>query len=289
VLLLPGLLFVGWWRHGGSDVWRSSFVNDPLGLSHWTTWSDPQLPWEFVISLIVLTCLTYICSPWYGQKIFAAADERVAVRAVGATSVIVFLLYGSVQLAASLLPVDAPHLSDPQLAVPTMIRLWLPTGARGLAYSVLFAAASTTLAGVWSAMVAMAVSDFGHSLQNRVAIQRLLTLSFAAASWLGANLLVDDILNRLILANIPIAALSFALLGGFFWPRASRAGAWASVVVGTGWGLFCYGYWGEAGGYTWYWTIHGTWMIFSAGVVVSLCLPDGPRGGTSDLAITNVS
>lgn len=289
VLLLPGLLLAGWWKHGGNIAWRSSFERDPLSLAHWTTWHDPQLPWEFVISLMVLTCLTYICSPWYGQKIFAAANERVAVRAVGVTSVIVFLLYGSVQLAASYLSVEAPHLTDPQLAVPTMIQHWLPTGARGLAYSVLFAAASTTLAGVWSAMVAMAVSDFGHALQERVAVQRILTLTFAVASWLGANLLVDDILNRLILANIPIAALSFALLGGFFWPKASRAGAWASVVVGTLWGLFCFGYWGEAGGYTWYWALHGTWMIFSVGVVVSLWLPDVPHTSRSLPLIVDIA
>ncbi len=288
-LLLPGLLLAGWWKHGGNIAWRSSFENDPLSLSHWTTWNDPQLPWEFVISLMVLTCLTYICSPWYGQKIFAAANERVAVRAVGVTSVIVFLLYGSVQLAASLLPVDLPNLPDPQLAVPMMIQQWLPTGTRGLAYSVLFAAASTTLAGVWSAMVAMAVSDFGHSLQDRVDVQRILTLTFAAASWLGANLLVDDILNRLILANIPIAALSFSLLGGFFWPKASRTGAWASVAVGTAWGLFCFGYWGEAGDYTWYWAIHGTWIIFGVGVAVSLWFPDGPRAGYSVPAVAEAS
>ncbi len=289
ILLLPGLLFAGWWKHGGNMGWRSSFENDPLSLMHWATWSDPLLPWGFVISLMVLTCLTYICSPWYGQKIFAATNERVAVRAVGATSVIVFLLYGSVQLAASLLPVDLPNLPDPQLAVPMMIQQWLPTGARGLAYSMLFAAASTTLAGVWSAMVAMTVSDFGLSLQDRVDVQRIITLMFAAASWLGANLLVDDILNRLILANIPIAALSFALLGGFFWPKASRAGAWASVAVGTAWGLFCFGYWGEAGGYTWYWTIHGTWMIFGVGIAVSLWFPDGPRAGYSFSAIAEGS
>ena len=89
--------------------------------------------------------MTYICSPWYGQKIFAARSERVAVTAVGLASLIVFSLYASVQIAASLLPSDAASLSDPQLAVPTMLNLWLPSGLRGLAYAVLFAVCSSSL------------------------------------------------------------------------------------------------------------------------------------------------
>lgn len=187
---------------------------------------------------------------------------------------LVFLLYASVQLAASLLPSDAPNLADSQLALTSMIHLWFPPGVAGLAYAVLFAVATTTLAGVWSAMVAMIVSDFGTRWQRSIGIQRVLTLALAVLSWLCANLLVEDILARLILANIPIAALAFALLGGFHWPRASRMGAWMSVLCGAAWGIFCFAYWGEAGGYTWYWSVYGTVIIFGVGGVVSLAFPD---------------
>ncbi len=276
LVLLPTLLAIGWWKHHGLDAWRTASASGaPLELEYWLRWDDPQLPWSFVISLVALTCLTYICAPWYGQKIFAAANERTAVASVAAASLLVFLLYASVQVAASLLAADAAELSDPQLAVPLMIQLWLPVGLRGLAYAVLLAVATTTLAGVWSAMVAMSVSDFGSSWIDRVNVQRGLTVLFATASWLGGNLLVDDILNRLILANIPVAALAFALLGGFYWAGASRAGAWASIVVGTLWGVFCFVYWGEAGGYTWYWAILGIPLIFGSGVIVSWLFPDG--------------
>jgi len=273
-LLLPILLVIGWYRKDGMVAWQTHFHGDPLTMEYWTRWQDPQLPWAFVLSLVVLTCMTYICSPWYGQKIFAARSERVAVTAVGLASLIVFVLYASVQIAASLLPSDVASLSDPQLAVPTMLDLWLPGGLRGLAYAVLFAVATTTLAGVWSAMVAMLVNDFGRQWSDNVGVQRGLTALLAIGSWLGANLLVDDILNRLILANIPIAALSFALLGGFHWKQASRIGAWTSMIVGLAWGVFCFAYWGDAGGYTWYWAIYGVPIIFGTGVAVSLLAPD---------------
>ncbi len=273
-LLFPALFVIGIVRHDGALAWTEHFQGEPFTADYWLRWNNPQLPWHFVLSLVVLTCLTYICSPWYGQKIFAARTERVAVMAVGTASVIVFLLYASVQLAASLLPGTVAELADAQVAVPTMLDQWLPIGVRGLAYAVLFAVATTTLAGVWSAMVGMLVTDFGSRWSESIGAQRGLTMLLAVGSWLGANLLVDDILNRLILANIPIAALSFALIGGFHWKPTSTTGAWASVIVGLIWGVFCFTYWGDAGGYTWYWAIYGSPLIFATGAIVSVTAPD---------------
>ena len=139
------------------------------------------------------------------------------------------------------------------------------------AYAVLFAAALTTLAGVWSAMATMVAADFGGPPLATVQSQRLLLVLFAISSWLGATFLVDRILDRLILANIPVAALSFALLAGFHWPRATTAGAWASMIVGVAWGVGCYVVIGEAGGYTWPWAMYGIPLIFATGIITSLC------------------
>ena len=192
-------------------------------------WTHPALPFRFVTTLIALTCVTYIAAPWYGQKIFAARDERMAFRAVAWAAVLVFVLYGGLMLAAAHLRVVDPISPTRRWQCPTMIAAWLPSGARGAGFAVLFAAALTTLAGVWTAMAAMVAADFGWREARHVHVQRRVILAFAALHWLGAVFLVDDILNRLILANIPVVALSFALLAGFHWPRATTAGAWASV------------------------------------------------------------
>ena len=148
--------------------------------------------------------------------------------------------------------------------------MWLPTGLRGAGFAVLFAAALTTLAGVWTAMAAMVAADFGWGAARHVHIQRRVIVGAAAAHWLGAAFVVDDILNRLILANVPVVALSFALLAGFHWPRATTAGAWASMAVGVAWGIGTFVLVGEAGGYTWPWAIYGIPLIMITGVVVSL-------------------
>lgn len=258
------------WRAGEAAGLASVFPADQRALAIAAQWSHPALPMRFVFTLVILTCFTYIAAPWYGQKMFAAKDEQTARRAAGISAVLVFVLYGVMVLAASWLRVTFPQLEDPQLAVPTLFSELLPAGLRGVGFAMLFGAALTTLAGVWSAMAAMVAADFTVTSGNTVRRQRGWILFFALCSWTGATFLVDDILNRLILANIPVAALSFALLAGFHWPRATTAGAWASVMVGFLWGVGCFIVVGEAGGYTWPWAVYGIPLIMVTGVVVSL-------------------
>ncbi len=275
-LLFPVLLAVGWTRVGGLEGLATVFPTDQFSVSPIAQWTHPALPTRFVVTLMVLTCFTYIAAPWYGQKIFAAKDDQTAFRAVAWSAGLVFLLYAMIVLAAAALRVELPQLSDPQLAVPEMLRRWLPIGLRGAGFAVLLGAAFTTLAGVWSAMGTMAAADLIGERGLGLRAQRALVSGFALLSWLGGSFLVDDILDRLILANIPVAALAFALLAGFHWPRATAAGAWASVVVGVIWGVGCFVVVGEAGGYTWPWAMYGIPLIFITGILVSLLRPAAP-------------
>ena len=100
--------------------------------------------------------------------------------------------------------------------------------------------------------------------------------AFAVISWILGNIFVDKILNKLILANIPIAALSFSLLAGFYWEKASRRGAIISISLGLAWGVGCYLYLGEEGGYTWF---YGVWnlIIFVSGIIGSFFISSNGR------------
>lgn len=281
LVLVPVLVLVGYRLAAPLGGLTIAFDAGQLVVDPIRQWNHPALPFRFVLTLVALTCVTYIAAPWYGQKIFAARDERTAWRAVAWSAILVFLLYGGLSLAAAYLRVVTPGLPDAQQAVPVMVRQWLPPGGRGAGFALLFAAALTTLAGVWTAMSAMIAADFGWRHARHVATQRRVIVTIAALHCLGAILLVDDILDRLILANIPVVALSFALLAGFHWPRATTAGAWASTVVGVVWGVGCFVVVGEAGMYTWPWAMYGIPLIFVTGIAVSLASAGRPKESPS--------
>lgn len=98
----------------------------------------------------------------------------------------------------------------------------------------------------------------------------LATTVFAAVSLLLANTLVDSVFNKLILANIPVAALSFGLLAGFYWKKASWQGVYLSIFMGCFCGVGSYLIFGEEGGYTWYWAVYGIPLTFFIGILGSL-------------------
>lgn len=228
---------------------------------------------RFVLSLIVLTMFTYILAPWYGQKIFAAKSKRVAFLSVLFAAVLVFALYGLGVLSTWFLRRAGVELSNPELALPAVLLHSMPSGLRGLGFALLFAASATTLSGVWSAMCSLVIGDFMQE-KGSVKLGMGLTILFAFVSFVLAGILVDRVLDKIILANIPIAALSFALLGGFYWKRTSRVGVYVSMITGWVVGIASYGFFGESGGYTWYWAMGGVPIIFITGVAGSLLFPD---------------
>ena len=260
---LPALAVAGVMAVGGPDGLSQALSALPPGPS--------VLPVRFVVSLVVLTSFTYIASPWYGQRMFAARDERTAFVGVGISAVLVGGLYLAASVVAMAVRAERPDLVDPQTALPLSLLLWAPAGLRGLGFALLLAVAVTTMSSIYNTWVAMALTELGGPT---LWSSRALTVALGLGSWLIANLLVDDILDNMILANIPIAALAFGLLGGLFWGRASRAGAWSSVVAGVTGALAC---WWWLPLYTWWWAIAAIPASFAVGIVASLIWPDPPE------------
>lgn len=229
------------------------------------------LPNDFLWSLIPITMFSYILAPWYGQRIFAAKSSKVAFISVMLAALFVFLLYGfGVVITYSLALKNTP-LMDAQLALPTAISqvltgMWAPLG-----YLLLFLVSSTTLTGVWNAMsnVALEVLPLKNSRNPHI----VMTLLGALVTYGLANLLVDNILNKMILANIPVVSLSFALLAGFYWKKVTILGVYVSILVGLLSGVSAYYWYGDAGVYTWYWAFYGIPLMFFCGTIVSIIYP----------------
>ena len=76
VLLVPALLSAGYMASGPVGGLASVFHTSQLTVSPIDQWQHPALPFRFVLSLMALTCVTYIAAPWYGQKSSQPATRR---------------------------------------------------------------------------------------------------------------------------------------------------------------------------------------------------------------------
>jgi Na+/proline symporter len=263
ILLFPLLLYY------------ASILPSTTGTVHSASLAMMQaaLPTKFVLSLIFLTMFSYILAPWYGQKIVAAHSDKTAFTAVIIAAVLIALLYGIGIGASALLKTKGIPLSNPEFAIPYLINYATPYYFKGIAYVIFFSIGATTLVGIWNAMVALLISRL--SGENRLWRSYSLKLTCVLLSFLGANIFNASILNTMLLANIPIVALSFALLAGFYWRRVKRISVYLSTITGITWGIFCYLYYGEQRLYTWHWAIVGIPLIFTIGVISTLCFEKG--------------
>lgn len=267
LILLPIVLLFSYFKSGAllAPILNDQAIMDGTNI----------LSVRFLISLVLLTMFTYIAAPWYGQKIVSSDSKETAKKAVMMSAVLVFLLYAFPILSVVLYKSKIQSLTSGQDAYPLVLSQVLPDYLLGFAYVILFAIGATTLSGVWSAQTTMVIGDFFTKKKDRKDTKRayLIMVVFALFSYLAANLLVDQILDKLILANIPIFALSFALLAGFYWEKASAIGAYISTLVGIVWGVFTYIYFGEENIYTFYWSVLGLPLIFGTGILFSYLFP----------------
>lgn len=222
------------------------------------------IPVSYVFSLIVLTMFSYILAPWYSQKLASASKSQYAKRAVYYSAIIIFLIYSLAIYSCYILSAKGFILDNPDESLINVIRLSVPTGLFGIVYGVLFCIGATTLTGVWNAMVSLLALFGTPSLSSRK-IAMYYMFFCAVASVILSILMIDKLLDNIILANIPIVSLSFALLGGIYWKKITSYSAMLSSLVGFLGAAGCYIYFGNTGMYTWYWAVWVVPLIFITG------------------------
>lgn len=192
---------------------------------------NPQhkLPLSFALSLAIVTCFTYILSPWYGQKVFSAKTSKVAFYAMLTTAILVSLFY-LIAILTTASFAQQLNLSNSDLALAHIIATELPLSIEIGFYIILFLIATTTIAALWNTMASVI---FVHSSYNKTTnSNRLLVISIAILSYFIAVFFIDQILDKMLLFNIPIAALSFSLLYGFYGKKKNLIEAVLSTTVG---------------------------------------------------------
>ncbi len=244
----------------------------PNDISH-SVLRQTGFPMTEVISLTVITMFTYILAPWYGQKIFSAESRTVAFKAVLIAAVLITLIYLMSILAASKLGENSHLQRAPQEAIPYLINHRLPAILKGFAYAMIFFIATTTLAALWNTISSVFIAHHDKNPKNKsLKISIIMTAVIGLITYLLANLFVNKVFEKMILMNIPIAALAFSVLGGFYWKKVSPIASFLSILTGVVGGVFCYLYFGEPE-YMWYWAVYVIPLEFLVGIIFTLLFP----------------
>jgi Na+/proline symporter len=225
------------------------------------------MPEGMVTSLTIITMFTYILSPWYGQKLFAADNAKTAFYGVVIAGIFVTLFYGIAIFSTSqLAQLNIQHLT-PDQALPYLFSHRFPMIIKGAGYALLFLIALTTIASLWNTIA----SIISVHCQQKISIQtnRLITMLIAFLSFILANIFIDQIFNKMVLMNIPIASLSFGLLAGFYWRNCRIIAVVVSIIVGMTGGFGCY-YIIGSDQYMWYWAIYIIPLQFFVGIITNL-------------------
>lgn len=191
------------------------------------------------------TILTYFLIYFFGiligqdiwQRVFTARSEGVA-RVAGSLAGIYCVLYGLVgALIGMCARVLLPDLGDANNAFAAIVRSTLPDGIRGLVIAAALAAMmSTASAGLLAASTTL-TEDLLPRLRggkaSTLGMARGFTLLTGLAV-LAVALLVNDVIGALTLAyNLLVGGILVPLLGAILWPRATTAGALASMLLGS--------------------------------------------------------
>ncbi|NMZ47082.1 sodium:solute symporter [Pseudomonas oryzihabitans] len=192
------------------------------------------------------TIFTYFLIYFFGiligqdiwQRVLTARSEGVA-RVAGSLAGVYCVIYGLVgALIGMCARVLLPDLADANNAFAAIVRSALPDGIRGLVIAAALAAMmSTASAGLLAASTTL-TEDLLPRLRggraSTLGMARLFTLLTGLAV-LAIALLVNDVIGALTLAyNLLVGGILVPLLGAILWPRATTAGALASMLLGSG-------------------------------------------------------
>ena len=238
----------------GAGGWEAVVARAPAEASYWSFWQGGGSG----VSYVALLVPAFVISPGLLQKVYGARDDRAVRVGVGLNAL--FLLFFA--FIPTLLGVVArarhPGLSDPELALPTILLHDLPPllGALGLA------AAFTTDVNTADAILFMLATSLAQDLyrgfvDREASDAKVLKVARAAAVAGGALGVAIAIVAPSVIGALSIfymllsVSLFVPVIAGLFLPAVGTREALASIGVGVtallaaqvatagrGWGVF---------------------------------------------------
>lgn len=255
LVLLPFALY-----QASNEVGGFAAMRDRLGDSFYSPWSIGGMT---IVTYVIVYGLGLLIGQDIWQRVVTAKNARVAKWGGIATGVYC-LAYG---IAGALIGMGAkvlfPDLATRDDAFAMIAQELLPPGVRGLVLAAVLSALMSTASGALIASATVFTTDLlpkikqvlgmkdkpvvvedGHVVSDNLWPYRITVFALAAITMFTATIVTDVVGALTIAYNILVGGLGVAIIGGLFWKRGTRAGAIASMIVGTAVVIASMVYWG---------------------------------------------
>lgn len=243
-LLLP----IAWYQ-ASQEVGGFDAIRERLGESFYSPWSIGGLT---IVTYVIVYGLGLLIGQDIWQRVVTAKNASVAKWA-GISSGVYCLLYA---LAGALIGMAArvlfPDLESRNDAFAFIAQQMLPPGVRGIVLAAALSAMMSTASGALIASATVFTTDLlpkikrlfgiktkqaemndGHIVGENLWPYRISIFVLSAIVMAISSILTDVVGALTIAYNILVGGLGVAIVGGLFWKRGTRAGALASMAVGT--------------------------------------------------------
>ena len=196
-----------------------------------------------ILTLVATVMYTLIGQDFY-QRLFAAKDEKTAMKAAIASGIFLMLIAfippiaGMAALALS--PTPEQVISSPRVAIPHLILVMLGPAAGAIFIAAVLAAVMSTADSLLTAATSHIIRDFYYRFINPQATDKhMLKLSIITTVVVGVlalimALTVKGIIELLIYSyDIYTAGVFVPVVLGLLWKRATKEGALAGMIAGS--------------------------------------------------------
>jgi SSS family solute:Na+ symporter len=194
-----------------------------------------------IFALLAILVPSFICSPGLVQKIYSARDERSVRVGVALNSLGQFLFAFVPALFGMIALVHFGGLSNPELALPTVLTRMVPPWLGVWALAAIFSAElSATDAILFMLSTSLAVDLYKTFLRPTVTQKELLRVSRvttvgAGLAGVGLAIVLPSVISAVtIFYGLLAVGLFVPLLLGLYWKRMSVSAALASIFVAIG-------------------------------------------------------
>lgn len=204
----------------------------------WSIWTG--LPFLFVLGLIFTYLPGIIIDQTIWQRMMSAKDEKVAKFSSFASGVI-FLFYTIVILALGIIASGViPNLENKDEVIPQLIIQYLPNGLIGLGLVAILAVAMSTASSTVLIAGVILIRDLIPSVtkkqiaaEKEVRALRIATLVIGIGGILFALTFSGIFYIMMMAYAIFTATLFFPIIFALFWKKATKAGAFWSILISS--------------------------------------------------------